>query len=251
MASLDEIVRNIVFHLQQNRPLLPMYVVNLPPLKLTCRAFHLLIYSSPLSCRYLHLICAALFPIYTGAHASLSRPSSAAKPLTKPDKDELDDEDEEETVQKMEGLTPQDAIMFPITAAVVLAGLYWAIKSYGADVINTFLGLYFSLIGTYSVGKLINDSWTTISTFVYPAYYRDDGRIWRVSSEHRKAECLDDGEGPALRSSPLAGVLGRIPIPEPLLALAWSLRIFFKEKFQVTGYAKVLFLGNPPVISLC
>ena len=62
----------------------------------------------PMLPTYLHLIASALFPIYTGAHASLSRPSTAAKPSKKKrkalhrkssdteDDDESSDDEEEE-----------------------------------------------------------------------------------------------------------------------------------------------------------
>lgn len=55
---------------------------------------------------YLHLLVSALFPIYAGAHASLSRPSSAAKPSKKNKKGDDDDDDNEleEQEQTMEGL---------------------------------------------------------------------------------------------------------------------------------------------------
>ena len=57
---------------------------------------------------YLHLLVSALFPIYAGAHASLSRPSSAAKPSKKTEKGDDDDDDDddelEEQGQTMEGL---------------------------------------------------------------------------------------------------------------------------------------------------
>ncbi|KAI6911917.1 hypothetical protein KC318_g2303, partial [Hortaea werneckii] len=82
--------------------------------------------AKPMAPMYIHLIVSALFPIYAGAHASLSRPSSAAKPSKKDkedkeDKDAEEDEEEEDVVQKMEGLSPKDAVIFPITAGLVLA----------------------------------------------------------------------------------------------------------------------------------
>nr|POF05969.1 signal peptide peptidase [Quercus suber] len=60
----------------------------------------------------------------------------------------------------MEGLSPRDAILFPVTAGVTLAGLYWLIKTYGARVINAILAWYFSVVGIFSVGQLINDGFT-------------------------------------------------------------------------------------------
>lgn len=68
MATNDTFA-NLIAHLEEMRPFIPMYI---------------------------HLIISALFPIYTGAHASLSRPSSAAKPDKKTKKEQEDEEDEEE-----------------------------------------------------------------------------------------------------------------------------------------------------------
>lgn len=210
-TSGHDFFSSAAYHFEQNRVFIPMY---------------------------LHLLVAALFPIYTGAHASLSRPSSAAKP-TKDDTQSEDEDDEEETIQKMEGLTPKDAIVFPITAGLVLAGLYWLIKTYGAGIINTVLGLYFSLIGTYSVAKMVNDSWTTIAGFIMPTYYSDQGRLWKVHNIERTVQAV--GEETESRTSPLAGFLGKVPLPEPLLSTAWALRDVVKQRFSVKGYAKDLF----------
>ena len=55
---------------------------------------------------HLHLLVSALVPIYAGAHASLSRPSSAAKGVKKGRKGDDEDEEDElgEQEQTMEGL---------------------------------------------------------------------------------------------------------------------------------------------------
>lgn len=89
---------------------------------------------------YIHLILAAVFPIYIGAHASLRRPPSAAVP--KKSKDE-DGDDEEEA--KIEGMTPSDAIVFPILAGITLGGLYAVIKWMDdPKLLNKILNVYFS-----------------------------------------------------------------------------------------------------------
>src|SRR5690554_3762322 len=79
-----------------------------------------------LALMYTHLVLAALFPIYAGAHASLRRPPSAAMPRGKK-KGEVghaeDSDDEDLEVEQHVGLTPSDAIMFPILAGITLAGL--------------------------------------------------------------------------------------------------------------------------------
>lgn len=209
MAFFDELLQAAAVHYARNRPLIPMYI---------------------------HLILSALFPIYTGAHASLSRPSSAAK--AKKSSDDGDDE-EEEDVQKMEGMTPKDAIMFPITAGIVLTGLYFAIKAYGASIINLVLGVYFSVIGTFSVAKLISDGLTTLASIAFPSYYQNDGKLWKILDTERKAVAVgSDNEDATARSSPLGGPFGRLSVPEPLLTGLWRVRSLVKQEFVVKGYWK-------------
>ena len=91
---------------------------------------------------YIHLILAAVFPIYIGAHASLRRPPSAAVPKKKAPGEDGDDEDEE---VKIEGMTPSDAILFPILAGITLGGLYLVIKWLDdPKLLNKILNVYFS-----------------------------------------------------------------------------------------------------------
>ncbi|EME89445.1 uncharacterized protein MYCFIDRAFT_127641 [Pseudocercospora fijiensis CIRAD86] len=216
---MDKFAEAAAYHFQQNRPLIPVYI---------------------------HLLLAALFPIYIGAHASLSRPSSAAKPpkRTRHGRDDEEDEDEDEedeNEQKMEGLTPTDAIIFPVTAGMVLATLYWLIKIYGASVINTVLGLYFGLIGTFSVAKLINDALTTVAGVFMPSYYVDQGKLWKVRADKHQVTMAGGADDTSSRSSPFAGIFGRLPLPSFASNVAWCLRDLVFKKFQVKGYAKNLF----------
>ncbi|KKY22423.1 putative signal peptide protein [Diplodia seriata] len=112
--------------------------------------------AQPLLPTYSHLLVSALFPIYAGAHSSLTRPSSAAKPKKAP-KNEIKDEgyeteeDEEDDIQQMEGLSTRDAIIFPIMAGVTLTGLYFLIKwMQDPQLLNKILNAYFSLFGVLS-----------------------------------------------------------------------------------------------------
>jgi minor histocompatibility antigen H13 len=80
-----------------------------PPEDLMARAAFYFEQSKPMIPLYIHLILSALFPIVTGSFASLSRPSTAAKPSKKAKKSDDDedeeDEDEDEVEHKMEGLS--------------------------------------------------------------------------------------------------------------------------------------------------
>ena len=192
----------------------------------------------PLIPMYTHLILSAIFPIYTGAHASLSRPASAAKPpkKTKESADSEDEDEDEEKIQKMEGMSNKDAIVLPITAGLVLAGLYYLIMKYGADIINLILGWYFSGVGVYSVGKFVNDGLEILVNFLFPTYYSGAGSLWRVSnSEHKFAR--QDGSK-ATREGPDAISFYAFALPTSMRTLLWKLRRDLKQKHLVKAYMR-------------
>ena len=115
----------------------------------------------PLIPTELHLIISALFPIYAGAHASLSRPSSAAKAFKrkKNSEDGSEKDGSERDHQRMEGLAPGDAFIFPVIAGITLSGLYFIIKwLQDPAILNTILNWYFSVFGILSVAILLADT---------------------------------------------------------------------------------------------
>jgi len=92
-----------------------------------------------------------------GAHASLKRPPSSAPPEKKggdTEDDELDGEVDQRQI--IEGLTPIDAILFPVIAGLTLGGLYLVIKLMkDAKILNKILNCYCSgkLLGNGLVSK--------------------------------------------------------------------------------------------------
>ncbi|TKA69865.1 hypothetical protein B0A55_08922 [Friedmanniomyces simplex] len=185
---------------------------------------------------YLHLIVSALFPIYAGAHASLSRPSSAAKPVKKKRRsvgsqdEDADDDDDEEVVQKLEGMSPRDAVIYPVVAGITLAGLYYLITKYGAKAINLIFGWYFAVAGVFSVAKLVSDAATVAISFVFPTYFGWNGRLYRVDGTKKKAIVVrgaaDEGEvDSAVPSVPtwLKTFYGTI----------WAVRAAIKQRYTV------------------
>ncbi|KAK5175233.1 uncharacterized protein LTR77_000370 [Saxophila tyrrhenica] len=172
----------------------------------------------PLIPMYIHLILSALFPIYTGAHASLSRPSSAAKPDKKKRKAAEDEEDEdEEKVQQMEGLSNKDAIVLPVTAGIVLTGLYFLIKC----------------VGVYSVAQLINDGLNFAIGFLFPNYYASSRTLWTVKNAEGRAVRQDEKEA---KDTPLPAYLNAVPLPARLKTALWSLRRLVKQKYTLKAY---------------
>ena len=181
----------------------------------------------------LHLIVSALFPIYTGAHASLSRPSSAAKPCKREKHDEVESGEDESNgdEQKMEGLSPDDAIMFPVIAGVTLTGLYLVMKwLQDPAILNKILNWYFSVFGIISVAKLLTDSMGVMHSYVFPEKYSWDGQLWEVRPQLRKARSTQDTG--AEISTPLPGLLSRLPLPASLHDALWSIRGMPSHKFD-------------------
>ena len=199
---------------------------------------------------YLHLLLSALFPIYTGAHASLSRPSSAAEPPKRPKHSRDDSDDDEDTpdeqVQKMEGLSPSDAIMFPLLAGSTLAALYFLIKWLNDPVmLNKILNWYFSVFGILSVARLLTDIMGVATSFVFPARYSEKGVVWVVKSRQRVAMPKSShGHDDAVRRSPLPGLLSRVALPSSIQDAIWRLRELPSQKVTVRAYVRSIIETN-------
>ncbi|KAL8729214.1 MAG: hypothetical protein Q9181_005076 [Wetmoreana brouardii] len=180
----------------------------------------------PLLPTYLHLLVSALVPIYTGAHASLTRPSSAAKP--KPRKktvqdDTAEEDSQEEAESKIEGLSASDAIWFPILAGCTLGGLYLIIKwLQDPALLNTVLNWYFAIFGAVGVAKMFKDSLDVVMSYVLPSKYLYDGQIWKFDDANRVAASQDDAS--KLKQSPLPGRLSKLPLPLFIQRFLWYLR---------------------------
>lgn len=197
-----------------------------PVAELLGHAFYHFDRMKPLLPTYGHLLVSALFPMWIAAHASLSRPSSAAKPPKKDNEDQydIDDdeaEDEQNPVQKMEGLEPSDALMFPLTAGLTLGVLYLVIKWLeDPAILNKILSFYFSQMGMFFAIALLKDALLILRSLVFPRYYRYGGNIWKAEqSEH-----VFIAPSEQVRRSPLPGIFGSIPLPGMLISVLWACR---------------------------
>ncbi|KAL3466829.1 signal peptide peptidase-domain-containing protein [Aspergillus heterothallicus] len=209
VSRLAELLAQAIYHFNHVKPLLPTYG---------------------------HVILSALFPLYIGAHASLSRPSCATKPPKSPDKDaenqSEDDEDEngdeaQDEEQKMEGLAPSDALVFPLTAGATLGGLYLVIKWMGADTLNKVLGFYFSQMGIFFAMAFIKDALSVLRSFLFPRRYTRGGKVWKPRVSDRVFAAVQpstDLEPLEARPSPLPGIFGLISLPDSMLRALWTCR---------------------------
>ena len=209
MASLDHLLEEAVRQLALVRPMLGTYV---------------------------HVLLSALFAIYTGSHASLTRPSSAAKPAKKKKaQGEDDEEDSTETLQKMEGLSPTDAIMFPILAGSTLAGLYFIIKWLeDPAILNTILNWYFAVFGVLGVAKLFTDAMGLFHSIIFPSKYTCRGQSWEIKSKQRTAISTEDPSEKC--SSPLPGGLSKIELSPKVTSALWVLRELPMKRIHVRAY---------------
>ncbi|KAJ6087940.1 hypothetical protein N7467_006854 [Penicillium canescens] len=206
----------------------------------------------PLFPTYGHLIVSALFPIWIGSHASLTRPSSAAKP---PKKDTNEVEDTEDEVgpgplQKMEGLGPSDALMLPVTAGLTLGGLYLVIKWLeDPAILNKILSFYFSQMGLFFAFTFLKDVLLMIRSFVFPRRYRQGGQLWKVAQSERKfiASGSASVKSPSVRYSPLVGIWGLIPLPGMVATLIWKCRNASYQRLQIRAQVRGLFNFKCPI----
>ncbi|KAK2760288.1 hypothetical protein FQN54_002356 [Arachnomyces sp. PD_36] len=188
--------------------------------------------TKPLLPTYSHLLISALFPIYAGAHASLTRPSSAAQPKKKDTDDEQEDEDDEEEEEggllgKMEGLEPSDALMFPLMAGLTLGGLYLLIKwLQDPAILNKILSWYFMQAGITFAISFLKDVMVVIRSMVFPSRYSAGGLVYKVNQEERSFVAVNkvSSDQPSRRNSPLPGIFGRISLPDRMLKALWGVR---------------------------
>ena len=196
---------------------------------------------------HIHLIAAALFPIYVGSHASLSRPPSAAPPAKSKTGDEEDDEIVVEPV--MEGLRPSDAILFPIVAGSALAGLYYLIQWLNDPaLLNQILGYYFSTLGVAGVGKLATDGLNTATTFVFPSVWSSRGTTYYVDpllsqqvTRQAKPARVQFHHKFTEKTNPFPGLLSSIPLPNSVSKHFWALRALLRNHWIFRGYLHGVF----------
>jgi minor histocompatibility antigen H13 len=193
---------------------------------------------------YVHLIASALFPIYTGAHASLSRPSTAAKPpkkkRTSHDEAEHGDEEEEDEEEEriMEGLSPTDALLMPLFAGCALASLYFLLKwMKDPALLNKILNGYFAIFGVFSVSRLVTDVLDIGHSILFPRRHVLRGALYHVDGVEQKAEPVAGlVKGKQSVTSPLPGFLAKLPLSDRVRKMLWADRAMPGNKWTLRLY---------------
>ena len=183
----------------------------------------------PLLPTYLHLLVSAVFPIYTGAHASLSRPSSAGKAESEVEKSKRLEDDglKEVTTEKMEGLTTRDALAFPLLAGATLTSLYFILKWLkDPEILNKILGYYFGFIGFGFGVKFLIDFFHVTQSIILPAQYSANGGVFVANNNKKRFEASSTKSTASgvHQPSPLPGMFRSLPIPDFLSTFIWQMR---------------------------
>ena len=190
----------------------------------------------PMLGTHVHILLSALFAIYFGSHASLTRPTSARKPVKRKKQPGQDEENVPvESLQKMEGLSPADAIIFPVSAGLTLAGLYIIIEWLeDPAILNTILNWYFAVAGLLGIAKLFVDAMGFAQPLMFPSKYAYGGQTWEIKPNQRVAVAT---KAPHQKcSSPLPGLFSKLSLPPKVVSAIWTLRELPSKKLHVRIY---------------
>ena len=172
---------------------------------------------------FLTIILAATTAIYVGTHASLSRPSTAAKPKKK----SRSKRHAPQTDNNMEGLTPIDALLFPLLTGAMLTGLYFLIKwLQDPAILNKILNYYLTAFGTVSIWQFVRDLSLVGLSFIFPTRYSYKSKVWTVDQARMRvvSSAYSEATNVDIHLSPLPGRLSRLPLPSRLSRLIWRFR---------------------------
>ena len=215
----------------------------------------------PLLPVYAHMILASLFPIYAAAHASLTRPSTAAKPPKKSRKDrrrdaaaededsDSEDEEEEEPENEMEGLSPRHIILFPLFAGISLATLYFLLKWLkDPSILSKALNAYFAVFGFFAVTKLVSDVLDIGHSIIFPRRHVLQGALYHVDGKAGRAvPVAGDVKNGKVITTPLPGFLARIPLGDGAKKWLWADRALPSNKWTLKLYLERALAGKARV----
>ncbi|KAF2965588.1 hypothetical protein GQX73_g7996 [Xylaria multiplex] len=185
----------------------------------------------------MRVVLTALICIYIASHGSIRRPPSAKLPET--GKNGQKNERRERDDERVHSLLPSDAIIFPISAAIILTGLYYVIQWLeDPDILNKILRVYFSIMSFASLGKLFGDGLQFLVGFVFPTVWiGNDRKLYHIDSEKRRQWYAANGTGGRIwdhqKNSPLPGPLSGLKLSNTTAEKLWKIRHFFSEEWTV------------------
>ena len=181
----------------------------------------------------IHELFLTLWIIYTSSHATLTRPSSAA-PRSK--RSESDTEDHESQARENslipEGLSPLDAIMFPVMAGVMLTGMYFLIIWLDdPELLNKILKAVFSFASLVTLAMMTEDALYLLHSFIFPTFYTRDQKLWTIKPEKYSYE-TKTMSAMLVQSSPIPGWVSTPNLSPAFIDFLWRLRSFQSRRLR-------------------
>ncbi|CAK7268236.1 hypothetical protein SEPCBS57363_002993 [Sporothrix epigloea] len=208
------------------------------------------------------ILALALGIIYVGAHASLTRPHSAAPREDEEGGSKTGKDGQRRKKKKKrtgnvakESLRLSDALLMPLFAAGALIGMYYLIE-YMQDpaLLNRIIRAYTSLVALASVGSFLGDGLSLLSSLVFPNVWSSrNGRLYRVDGANRvqwvqptetsspspSSDVAMAWEEDKLQTTPFPGLLA-VPLrwlpasaASSVASFAWSARRVVRESWSI------------------
>ncbi|OMH83748.1 Minor histocompatibility antigen H13 [Zancudomyces culisetae] len=125
--------------------------------------------SSGLYVAYGAIASMALLPIYYGSFNSITKLKGPERKKTKFFQEYSDSEDSDD--EEAEGLTTQDAYMYPVYGSATLLSLYLVLKYFNVDYVNMLMTVYFSVAGIGALAHTLVTIAKGTTNIKLPLYY--------------------------------------------------------------------------------
>jgi Signal peptide peptidase. len=179
----------------------------------------------------LFLMLSSLTLLWIGAHSALRRPPSAAP--TESTKQEKKKE------KPRENLEFSDAILFPLCLGVALAGMYYVIKVLQyADIVNSILRVYMSVMSIAGTGTLIGDALDIYTSLIFPDMWADQtGRLYHIDQNQRRQLVVEKETGKKVptpdKTNPLPGKLSEWRFSPKVVDILWGVRGILNQEWSL------------------
>ena len=182
----------------------------------------------------IHELLITLWIIYTSSHATLTRPSSAAPRSKSRSKDDTEDDESQARENNIipEGLSPLDAILFPVMAGVMLTGMYFLIIWLDdPELLNKIFKAVFSFVSLVTLAMMAEDGLYLLHSFIFPTFYTRDQKLWTIKPEKYGYE-TKTMSATLVQSSPIPGWVSTPNLSPAFIDSLWRLRNFYSRRFR-------------------
>lgn len=187
----------------------------------------------------LRMVATSLFIIYTASHGAIQRPHSAAPPKRKRkgEKSHGHDEDGDQTHQYAQSFLASDAIVFPITAGILLVSLYYLIKWLDdMDLLNTIFKWFLGIMSLASTSPAYAHAMEFTANLLFPNVWRDgSGQLYGLDNDSVAVWKIDESED---KLTLHGNTIYRVPLcsarmNQALNSFMWEIVHSFRDKWSL------------------